>query len=59
MSNPGERVHVYPVRDMAEHVLADSCWCQPVIKPEGLGFVVIHNALDGRESQDATERKDS
>ena len=59
MSNPGERVHVYPERDLAEHVLSDTCWCQPKLLPEGPGFVVMHNALDGRKSQNATDRPDS
>lgn len=54
-----ERVHVYPERDLAEHVLNDACWCKPTVKPEGAGAVVLHNALDGRATQDVTSRPTS
>lgn len=47
-----ERVHVYPEGDLHEHVLQDNCWCVPSVKPEGAGFVVVHHALDGRESHE-------
>jgi hypothetical protein len=52
--------HVYPLHDLAEHVTdGAACWCAPVTKREGLGFIIVHNALDGRASQDATERPSS
>ena len=49
-------VHVEPVGDLAEHVIDETCWCQPVIERYREGFIVKHNALDGRASQDATVR---
>lgn len=56
----GERIHVEPVKDLAEHVLTDTCWCRPTVRPEGAGFVVIHNSLDGREkAEGAAGRPDS
>lgn len=56
----GERYHVYPVNDFAEHDIDGvTCWCVPVVKAEGSGHIVIHNALDGRESNDVTTRMDT
>lgn len=53
-------VHVYPLGDLADHKTeGEACWCAPVTKREGLGFVVLHNALDGRASQDVTQRPSS
>lgn len=50
-------VHVEPVGDLAEHVLeGELCWCQPVVERYMAGFIIKHNALDGRPSQDATTR---
>lgn len=41
--------HVVPLGDLREHVFEASCWCRP--RPdEEEPFVLIHNALDGREA---------
>lgn len=56
----GDIYHVYPLNDLHPHQTDGfTCWCQPVVKGESGGHVVIHNALDGRESQDVTRRLDS
>lgn len=44
-----DRVHVMPLGDLREHEESEQCWCKPqpdVDEPA----VLIHNALDGRES---------
>ena len=46
-------VHCMPVNDLIEHVYSD-CWCIPEVIPvnrddEGIGWVVSHHSLDGRE----------
>ncbi len=51
-----DAVHVEPVGDLAEHRLDPACWCQPVVERYRAGWIVKHNALDGRASQDATVR---
>lgn len=48
----GERVHVYPVRDLSPHSLKATghCWCNPKVQLVEVGrYVVIHNAADARE----------
>jgi hypothetical protein len=52
-----ERRHVYPVGDLREHVTEGrDCWCHPVIEDhDGVGEVVIHNSLDGRERYETGE----
>lgn len=52
-------VHVEPVGDLAEHVMSDTCWCQPQLEAYRSGWIIKHNALDGRPSQDATTRPSS
>ena len=44
------RQHVYPVNDFRPHnTSGGKCWCNPTYD----GYVVIHNALDGREDYEA------
>lgn len=47
-------VHVTPRADLIAHELTDDCPCGPhtqhVPDPEGDGWVIIHNSLDGREA---------
>jgi GAF domain-containing protein len=31
------------------HITGLRCWCEPVVKDEGVGTLVIHNSADGRE----------
>ena len=48
-------VHVLPINDLVKHEDVDtSCVCgpqeQPVKRDDGsVGWVVVHNSLDGRE----------
>lgn len=59
MSEPEQgrenHVHVYPVGDTYEHDTdGDDCWCKPETTPVerddgSLGYVITHNAHDGRE----------
>ena len=48
-------VHVYPLNDVIEHDTEGfDCLCVPQVEePRTLGddWVVIHNALDGREAE--------
>lgn len=44
-----EKVHVMPVGDFREHEESEHCWCKPQPDAEE-SSVLIHNALDGRES---------
>lgn len=46
--------HVVPVDDLLEHEIEEDCACLPETKPVerddgSLGWVVVHNAWDGRE----------
>lgn len=41
-------VHVIPLNDLKEHELMANCWCSP-IRDEEDAYVVVHNALDGRD----------
>jgi GAF domain-containing protein len=45
-----EIYHITPVDDLKEHEGTGlRCWCEPVVKDEGVGTLVIHNSADGRE----------
>lgn len=47
--------HVYPVNDVKQHITESEevCWCNPTIHHEDSGvFVIVHHALDGRESRE-------
>ena len=48
-------IHVYPVDDLAIHVMTEHCPCGPRVEHEYGGVVVIHNALDGREAAEYIE----
>lgn len=43
--------HVAPMGDRREHITnkGGKCWCDPTIEAAGSGWIVIHNALDGRK----------
>ncbi len=57
--------HVMPCNDLREHVnKADqSCWCNPelqeVLDQNGamVGWILVHNAMDGREHYEIGARK--
>lgn len=42
-------VHVVPLNDWEPHQVGRACWCHPTTEDDE-GLVVVHNALDGRES---------
>ncbi len=46
--------HVYPVNDAKQHITDSTyCWCNPTVRNEENGvFVIVHHALDGRESKE-------
>lgn len=53
-SEEGGTYHVYPSGDLREHVLeGTTCWCRPKLD-EG---VVVHNAMDDRESYERGRKK--
>ena len=44
------RQHIYPLNDLKPHNTGSGkCWC----KPKYDGYVVIHNAADGRTDYEA------
>jgi hypothetical protein len=50
-------VHTYPVNDLIEHTVDDSCVCgptaEPVIREDGsIGWLLIHHSLDNREADE-------
>ena len=46
------RQHVYPINDTRQHVTnGGTCWCNPTFD----GYVVIHNAADGREDYEVAK----
>lgn len=45
----GAEIHVIPVNDVLEHDENDGCGCLPVTTWEEKGFMITHNAWDGRE----------
>lgn len=55
-------LHVVPVGDLREHVEeGEKCWCIPrleVVESKGVpcGWMVIHNAADGREQYETGQR---
>ena len=48
-----ERYHVYPLHDLRDHTLTETCWCKPVINEDG---IVVHNSMDGREDYEEGRR---
>ena len=57
LNEASEYIHVYPEGDFKEHTLSRTCWCVPVEQKEYADTIVIHNALDGRDSNDITTRQ--
>lgn len=59
MAGP-DYIHVYPRRDLADHVVdGRPCWCAPKSSREIGGFVIIHNALDDSLNDEAIPRPQS
>jgi len=56
-----DSVHVLPVGDVVDHEdMGDECVCGPTSEPVkrddgSMGWVIIHNSLDGREISEGTE----
>ncbi len=55
-----ENLHVVPVNDLIDHDDYDDCPCGPapkaVKRDDGsVGWVVVHNSLDGRETHEKEE----
>lgn len=51
-----EIYHVLPVNDLKPHVETGTrCHCEPAVRAEGAGLLVIHNAYDGREFYETEE----
>lgn len=50
-------MHIVPVDDVKEHLLARDgrCWCNPRVEWNGL--VYVHNSADGREDYEEGRRK--
>lgn len=46
--NRGKNIHVLPINDIIEHIESWNCPCEPKVSLENV-FLIIHNALDGRE----------
>jgi hypothetical protein len=45
-----EIVHVVPLNDLKSHIESGVyCHCQPEVRKEEAGTLIIHNAYDGRE----------
>lgn len=59
--DPDSIGHVEPVGDLREHVTDErgQCWCKPAVElvDGGRGWIVIHNALDGREDYETGRRR--
>ena len=52
--DPSKRVHITPVNDLFNHILHPSCWCSPHVVEDGR--VIVHNAADGRELNEAVDK---
>lgn len=51
-----DEVHVAPLDDIREHILSENCECDPEVKEqEDGGIVVVHSAWDFREVAEALE----
>lgn len=50
-----ELIHVVPVNDLRQHVLAMSCWCCPIPDHE-CEEVILHNSMDRREEYENGRR---
>ena len=47
--NDNGSLHVVPINDIKGHTYSLTCDCNPKVTIENKGFVVAHNAWDGRE----------
>lgn len=56
-------IHIYPLDDLRPHITDQDnrgvCWCRPTVEQEGAGYIVTHNAADGREAFETGQRKRS
>jgi hypothetical protein len=46
----GDDIHVLPVNDLRGHLESDTCWCRPRREEEGASAIIVHNAMDQRET---------
>lgn len=58
MSGEGDGTHVIPEDDIIEHEAHYKCVCRPKWKAvwceeHGVEWVFVHNAIDGREREEA------
>lgn len=55
---PNNELHVIPTNDDRPHVvdMAHTCWCVVTIDPEDEGYIIRHNAADGREAFETYQR---
>jgi hypothetical protein len=51
------RHHVVPLDDLVEHELSDDCCCGPKVDVVNWPFLVIHSALDGRETYEGQDQE--
>lgn len=45
--------HLIPIDDERYHSLSADCWCLPLAKPDVIGLLYFHSAIDGRPNPDA------
>ena len=45
--------HVTPCNDLKEHRESRTCWCKPCVEYENGNEIIVHNAADGREFEEA------
>jgi hypothetical protein len=43
-------IHILPINDMRPHIESRYCLCNPKIEENG--FLIIHNAYDGRDRRE-------
>ena len=48
--NSTDTWHVIPLNDLKDHDETETCWCRPDVQYVGVGTVVLHHAMDERES---------
>ena len=51
------KIHILPMNDLKEHDESMACACRPEIKDEGNGYIIIHNAYDGREWKELADTR--
>jgi len=42
-------LHIVPINDIKDHMYSLTCDCNPTVTIADKGFLVVHNAWDGRE----------